>query len=85
MIPFSELIGGVAAFLTTVAFFPQVLKVLRDRDTSSISLGMYTIFTTGVVLWLVYGFMIGSLPIIVGNMVTLVNASIILVMKLRLG
>lgn len=85
MIEISEIIGSVAAFLTTIAFLPQVVHVMRTRDTRAISLWMYCIFTTGVALWLVYGLMIGSWPIIVGNIVTITLASIILVMKLKLG
>lgn len=82
---FSEIIGMVAAFLTTVAYMPQVLRVLKTRDTRAISLGMYSLMTTGIVLWLVYGVMIESWPIIIGNAVTLTLASIILWMKLRFG
>lgn len=81
----SEWIGAVAATLTTSAFFPQAWKVIRTRDTRSISLIMYAVFTLGVVLWLVYGCMIGSIPIIVGNVITIVLAGTILWMKIRCG
>lgn len=79
----SELIGYLAASLTTLAFLPQALHTFRTRDVSGISLGMYGLFTTGVALWLVYGLLLGAWPIIVANAVTLALALAILVMKLR--
>lgn len=80
-----EWIGFVAAFLTTVAFVPQAVKTIRTKDTSSISLVMYLVFTLGVVCWLLYGLMLGSWPMILANIVTLGLASTILVLKLRYG
>ena len=80
-----ELIGSLAAVLTTVSFVPQVVKVVRERRTEGISLGMYVLFTTGVLLWFVYGLRIGAAPVWAANGVTLVLASIILGMKIRLG
>ena len=73
-----ELIGFAAAFLTTVAFLPQTVRVVRTRDTRSISLAMYVLFTIGVALWLVYGILIGSLPVMVANVLTLVQSGVIL-------
>jgi MtN3 and saliva related transmembrane protein len=81
----SELIGSVAAVLTTVSFVPQVVKVLRERQTSGISLGMYSLFTLGVALWFVYGILIGRPPVYLANGVTLALASTVLIMKMRLG
>lgn len=78
----TELIGFAAAFLTTVAFFPQTLKVVRTRDTRSISLAMYVLFTFGVALWLVYGVLINSMPVVVANALTLAQSAIILAVKL---
>lgn len=79
----SELIGLLAALLTTSAFIPQAIKTIRTRDTSSISLGMYVLFTAGVALWLAYGLAIHSLPIILSNSVTVFLSLIILIYKLR--
>ena len=62
-----EWIGGLAAMLTTASFVPQVWLTLRTRDVSGISLGMYSCFTLGVALWLVYGLSIGSLPVTIAN------------------
>lgn len=78
-------IGSCAAILTTVSFLPQVIKVLKEKQTAGISLGMYSLFTAGVALWFVYGLLIESAPVWGANGVTLLLASIVLVMKLRLG
>lgn len=80
-----EWIGGLAAFLTTCSFLPQAVKVIRRRDTRSISLAMYAMFSAGVALWLAYGWMTGSWPIIAANAVTLCLSLAILGMKIRLG
>jgi MtN3 and saliva related transmembrane protein len=78
-----EVLGYVGACLTTAAFVPQAWKVLKTRETHSISLAMYVLFTLGVLLWLLYGVAIESLPVICANAVTLILASLILVVKLR--
>lgn len=78
-------IGFIAAILTTVAFVPQVRKVWRTRSAKDVSLGMYTLFTLGVALWLAYGILIHSWPVILANVVTLVLAGMVLVMKLKFG
>lgn len=76
-------IGIAAAVLTTAAFAPQAFKVWRTRSTRDVSLAMFLLMVTGVVLWLVYGLLIGDLPLIVANGVTLVLAGAILVAKIR--
>ena len=78
-------VGSMAALLTTVSFIPQVWKVWHTRHTHDISLGMYTLFTCGVALWLVYGLMLESWPIIIANSITLLLTGAVLVMKLRFG
>jgi MtN3 and saliva related transmembrane protein len=80
-----DLIGTVAAVLTTVSFVPQVWKIWRTRDVSGISLLMYAVFTTGVGLWLVYGLLLGAWPLILANAVTLTLALLILFMRIRWG
>lgn len=79
----SELIGYLAAILTTCGFVPQAWLTFRTRDVSGISLGMYSVFTTGVALWLLYGLLLGAWPIVAANAITLALAVAILVMKLR--
>ena len=76
-----DLIGYPAALLTTIAFVPQAWKSWRTRDLSGISLPMYALFTIGVALWMVYGVVIGSIPVIVANAITLLLAMIILLLK----
>ena len=78
-----EWTGYVAATLTTLAFVPQAIKTLRSRDTHSISLGMYVVFTTGVGFWLLYGVYLKSWPMIAGNVITFALAATILVAKIR--
>ena len=78
-----DLIGMLAAVLTTASFVPQTIHTFRTRDVSGISLVMYSAFTAGVALWLVYGLLLGAWPIVVANVITLSLASSILVMKLR--
>lgn len=77
----TDLLGYCAAALTTLSFLPQALLTLRTRDVAGISLGMYGAFTLGVALWLAYGLMLGQWPIVVANALTLLLASVILVMK----
>lgn len=77
-----ELIGGIAAALTTLAFFPQALRTIRTRETAGLSAGTYLLFSTGIAIWLVYGLLIGSWPLIVGNAVTLVPQLAILAILL---
>lgn len=76
-----DTLGFIAAALTTGSFVPQALLTLRTRDVSGISLAMYSAFTLGVALWLVYGLLLGKWPIVVANLVTLALAGTILTTK----
>ncbi len=78
-----DVLGYAAASLTTASFVPQAWLTLRTRDVSGISLGMYSAFTAGVALWLLYGWALGEWPIIVANIITLMLAATILWTKLR--
>jgi MtN3 and saliva related transmembrane protein len=79
----TEDIGFVAAFLTTAAFVPQLVRVIRLQSARDISLGTFLMFSTGVALWLVYGLYVGSKPVIASNGVTLVLSVSILLLKLK--
>jgi len=79
----TELFGYCAAVLTTISFVPQAWHTFTTRDVRGISLGMYSVFTAGVACWLIYGLLLGAWPIVIANVVTLVLAGGILVMKLR--
>ena len=78
----TDAVGSIAAFLTTVSFLPQVWQTFRTRDVSGISLGMYSVFTVGIALWLAYGLMLQAWPIVMANAITLLLALSILLMKL---
>lgn len=80
-----DVVGTLAATLTTVAFVPQVWQVWRTRHTADISLAMYGLFSAGVALWLLYGILLGAWPIIIANSITLLLAGSVLAMKLRYG
>jgi MtN3 and saliva related transmembrane protein len=78
-----ENLGFVAAFCTTAAFVPQLVRVLRLRSAREISLPTFLLFSIGVFLWLLYGLYTGSKPVIASNSVTLVLSVSILALKLR--
>jgi MtN3 and saliva related transmembrane protein len=80
-----EWMGYLAAALTTLAFVPQAMQVIRTKDTRGISLPMYVIFIAGVACWTGYGVALGSWPMIVANLVTIALALVILAMKCRYG
>lgn len=80
-----ELVGYVAACLTTLSFVPQAWLIYRTRNVSGVSLGMYGVFTAGVTLWMIYGLMVRGWPVVVANAVTLVLALLIVAMKIRYG
>ena len=80
-----DAIGSIAAVLTTASFVPQAWHSFKTRDVSGISLGMYSVFTLGVALWLLYGVLLQSWPLMIANSITLALAAAILVMKLRFG
>jgi MtN3 and saliva related transmembrane protein len=78
-----SLIGLIAGACTTAAFIPQVWQIWRSRSAKDISLGMYSIFIFGVVLWLVYGVQLADWPLIIANTITLILATAVVVMKIR--
>ncbi len=78
-------VSALAATLTTAAFVPQALHIIRYKETKAISLMMYVAFAAGVALWMLFGFLIGNWPIMISNAITLCLALAIVVMKLRFG
>ena len=76
------MIGTIAAILTTLSFLPQAYQVIKTKDTSSISLGMYTMFVFGVFLWIIHRWNIQDYNLIGANTITFVFASIILTYKI---
>ena len=81
----ADWLASVGGFCTTIAFLPQVLKVWKTRSARDVSLGMYAVFTIGVVCWLAYGWLLMVWPIIIANIVTLVLVALVIAMKLRWG
>lgn len=77
------LVGYIAGFLTTIAFVPQVLKTWKSKSASDLSLGMFSVFSMGVLCWLIYGILLAAVPMILWNAVTLILALALLVMKLK--
>lgn len=82
-LPLLTLAGYCAAVLTTVSFVPQLLRVWRLRSARDISLTMFTVFSLGVFLWLIYGISLHSIPMILANGLTLALSLTILILKLR--
>jgi len=82
-IDYIEVIGLIAAFLTTAAFLPQVYKTWKTKDASSLSLPMFSMFFVGVVMWLIYGFLIDSLAIILANAITIVSSFLLVYFKIK--
>ena len=76
-------IGFAAGATTTLAFLPQVLKVWKSRSVQDISLGMYLVITVGLALWVWYGFRMGSIPVVVGNGLILLQTVLVLIAKIR--
>ena len=79
------ILGFAAGTLTTVAFLAQVLRTVKHRSTKDISLGMYLMLCSGIALWLIYGILIHSWPVIIANAVTLALSGWVLVLKIRFG
>jgi len=77
------IIGLVAATCTTISFVPQAIRIIKTKHTKDISLAMYSIFTTGIFLWLVYGILVKDLPLIIANVITLLLTLIILILKIK--
>ncbi len=78
----TEIIGYLAAILTTSSFLPQAMQTLRTRDTKALSLGMYAIFTVGVLLWMIYGIILNNHAIVYANAITFILAASILGFKI---
>ena len=77
------LIGFIAATCTTISFLPQAIRIIKTRHTRDLSLAMYATFTTGILLWLIYGMMTHDLPIILANIITFILSFSILILKIR--
>ncbi len=77
------IVGLCAAICTTISFLPQAIKTIQTKDTSGISLSMYSLFAFGTLLWLLFGIFSGNVPVMAANAVTLIFAVIILIYKIK--
>ncbi len=80
-----DLLGLAAGTLTTLAFFPQVIRAYKLKETRDLSLAMYVLFSFGLVLWIVYGFLTGAIPVIAANLVTLALCFYLIYLKKKYG
>jgi MtN3 and saliva related transmembrane protein len=80
-----EIIGFIAAVLTTAAFLPQVYQTWKTKDVSSLSLPMLILFFIGILLWLIYGFLKESLPMIFANSITILSVFLLMFFKMKYG
>ncbi len=80
---FYEILGLLAASLTTASFLPQVYKTWKTKSTEGLSLTMYLVFFLGIVFWLIYGIHLNSLPMILANAITAVLSLFLVIMKIR--
>jgi MtN3 and saliva related transmembrane protein len=78
-----ETLGYIAGTLTTIAFVPQVVQIYKSKSAKDVSLAMFLLFTLGVVMWLTYGLMTHSLPVVAANSVTLLLSLVILFFKFK--
>jgi MtN3 and saliva related transmembrane protein len=77
------IVGLAAAAITVFSLFPQLVKVWKTKSTKDISLGMFSLFCSGVFLWFVYGILLRDLPIIIANFLGFIQAFIILMLKVK--
>lgn len=78
-----EILGLLAATCTTVSFLPQVYKTWKTKSTAGLSLTMFSIFFIGIVLWLIYGIHLRSLPMILANSITAISSLFLVIMKIK--
>ena len=83
MMDFITVLGLVAGGLTTFAILPQLIKILKTKSTKDISLLLFIMAFLGVILWLVYGFLINDIPVMVGNGISLLLVGSVLILKLK--
>ena len=81
----ASVVGTIAALCTTIATFPQAIKSWKTKKTGDISLIMYSILTTGVLLWIVYGFLVKDWIVFFANIFTFIPVCMVFVLKLRHG
>ena len=84
-IDYIAVIGLIAGTCTTISLLPQLIKTIRLKETKDISLSMYIILATGMLLWVMYGVLIESFPVIAANAISFILATIVLTLKIKYG
>jgi MtN3 and saliva related transmembrane protein len=84
-INFTAIVGLIAGAFTTFSLLPQVMKTIRTRETKDISMAMYIILISGMLLWIIYGVLIDAPPVILANAFSLLLALIVLIFKIKYG
>ncbi len=84
-INYIAIIGLIAGTCTTISFLPQVIKTFKTKETKDISMSMYIVLATGILLWMIYGILIKDLPVILANSISFVLAIIVLILKIKYG
>jgi len=82
---YTSVVGLIAGACTTISLLPQVIKTIKMKETKDISMAMYIILITGMLLWIIYGVLIGSQPVILANAVSMLLALIVLIFKIKYG
>ena len=84
-INYIAIIGLIAGTCTTISFLPQVIKTIKIKETKDISISMYIVLATGMLLWMTYGILIKDLPVILANSISFILAAIVLILKIKYG
>ena len=84
-INYIAIIGLIAGTCTTISFLPQVIKTIKTKKTKDISMSMYIVLATGILLWMIYGILIKDLPVILANSISFVLAISVLILKIKYG
>lgn len=79
----TEILGYISATLTTIAFLPQIIKTIKTKSAKDVSMGMFVLFTSGVFLWIIYGFLTGSKPVLIANLVIFCLALSQIILKIK--
>ena len=80
-----SIIGLFAGTCTTISFLPQVIKIVKSKETKALSLPMYIVLAAGLSLWTVYGIFMGDIPIVLANSISLSLAATVLILKVKYG
>ena len=80
-----DIYGYIAAFLTTIAFLPQLIKTLKTKSAEDVSIIMLVLFLTGLLSWIIYGWYVNSIPIVIANVITFSLNALILTFKILFG